>query len=184
MTAQANTKILVRIGQFRAATHGEASLHESHPSAHGKHSKLLALLYSDVSPQMEREKKKYKHKISIIELLIFVDCYHYDRQQCCYSHYFGMGLAVVVMVVFVVVVVETMLSKRDCGIFISSKHELFIFKNRIFDSRNNINFTKRLIFRMKLQPPGENTLTIAEFGSGGFSLFESCTVRAMMHNRP
>lgn len=38
MTAQANTKILVRIGQFNAATHGDASLHASHPSAHGKHS--------------------------------------------------------------------------------------------------------------------------------------------------
>lgn len=36
ITAQANTKILVRIGQFNAATHGDASLQASHPSAHGK----------------------------------------------------------------------------------------------------------------------------------------------------
>lgn len=50
MTAHANTKMLVRIGQFNAATHGEASLHESHPSAHGKHSNVFALLYNDNSP--------------------------------------------------------------------------------------------------------------------------------------
>lgn len=47
MTAHANAKILVRIGQFNAATHGEASLHESQPSAHGKHSNVFALLYND-----------------------------------------------------------------------------------------------------------------------------------------
>lgn len=50
MTAHANTKILVRIGQFKAATHGEASLQASQPSAHGKHSNVFALLYNEISP--------------------------------------------------------------------------------------------------------------------------------------
>lgn len=36
ITAQAKTKILVRIGQFNAATQGDASLQASHPSAQGK----------------------------------------------------------------------------------------------------------------------------------------------------
>lgn len=49
ITAHANTKILVRIGQFRAATHGEASLQASHPSAHGRHSNASTLLYNDIS---------------------------------------------------------------------------------------------------------------------------------------
>lgn len=50
ITAHAKTKILVLIGQLRAATHGEASLQASHPSAHGKHSNVFTLLYNDISP--------------------------------------------------------------------------------------------------------------------------------------
>lgn len=52
MTAHANTKILVRIGQFNAATHGDASLHKSQPSAHGKHSNEFEMLYNDKSPYL------------------------------------------------------------------------------------------------------------------------------------
>lgn len=49
MTAQANIRILVRIGQFNSATQGEASSQLSHPSAHGKHSKDFGSLYHDGS---------------------------------------------------------------------------------------------------------------------------------------
>lgn len=49
MTAQANIRILVRIGQFNSATHGDASSQLSHPSAHGKHSKDLGSLYHEGS---------------------------------------------------------------------------------------------------------------------------------------
>lgn len=44
ITAHANAKILVRIGQFNAATQGDESRHASHPSAHGKHSYAVGLL--------------------------------------------------------------------------------------------------------------------------------------------
>lgn len=49
MTAQANIRILVRIGQFNSATHGEASSQLSQPSAHGKHSKDFGSLYHEGS---------------------------------------------------------------------------------------------------------------------------------------
>lgn len=61
ITAQANTRILVRIGQLSAATHGEASLHESHPSAQGKHSYESSNEYEDVSPyKITKENDKIK----------------------------------------------------------------------------------------------------------------------------
>lgn len=49
MTAQANIRILVLIGQFNSATQGEASSQLSHPSAHGKHSKDFGSLYHEGS---------------------------------------------------------------------------------------------------------------------------------------
>lgn len=44
ITAHAKAKILVLIGQFKAATHGDESRHDSQPSAHGKHSYAVGLL--------------------------------------------------------------------------------------------------------------------------------------------
>lgn len=49
MTAHASTRMHVRIGQLRAATHGDASRHVSQPSEHGRHSNSVGLLYSDTS---------------------------------------------------------------------------------------------------------------------------------------
>ena len=49
ITAQARTRMLVLIGQLSAATHGEASLQASHPSAHGRHSYEFILLYVEAS---------------------------------------------------------------------------------------------------------------------------------------
>lgn len=48
--AHAITRMLVRMGQFSAAMHGEASLQESHPSAQGRHSNIISWPYKDNSP--------------------------------------------------------------------------------------------------------------------------------------
>lgn len=56
--AHAITRILVLMGQLSAATHGEESLQESQPSAHGKHSKATRFLYMELSPWNRKEKKK------------------------------------------------------------------------------------------------------------------------------
>lgn len=50
MTAHASTRMHVRIGQLRAATHGDASKQVSQPSEQGRHSNSVGLLYSDGSP--------------------------------------------------------------------------------------------------------------------------------------
>lgn len=44
MTAHASTRMHVRMVQFRAATHGDASVHVSQPSEHGRHSNSAGLL--------------------------------------------------------------------------------------------------------------------------------------------
>lgn len=97
MTAHANTTMLVRIGQLRAATHGDESLHVSQPSAHFKQTNVLFSPYADSSfcscklrlnphiemkAEKEKERKNHIHSFINEPLMISFVCIDICTMLC------------------------------------------------------------------------------------------------------
>lgn len=75
ITVHANTRMVVLIGQFRAAMQGESSSQDSHPSAQGKHSYSWFTLYDEFLPWFNTNMKfdmKVKYFESTYQHQLFV----------------------------------------------------------------------------------------------------------------